>query len=92
MFEWMKNKLLIWSDLISKRDRSNNVDWQGIFKGYCELIEESTYLHNQYYYYLNNNDYKMINYYEDKINDINKKIQDYQNKYPWVEQEYNRYL
>ena len=84
--------IFTWFDLIKKRDRSNNVDWQGIFKSYCELIEESNFLHNQYYYYLNNNDYKMINFYEKKIDEINKKIQEYQNKYPWVEQEYNRYL
>ena len=84
--------IFTWFDLIKKRDRSNNVDWQGIFKNYCELIEESNFLHNQYYYYLNNNDYKMINFYEKKIDEINKKIQEYQNKYPWVEQEYNRYL
>ena len=84
--------IFTWFDLIKKRDRSNNVDWQGIFKNYCELIEESNFLHNQYYYYLNNNDYKMINFYEKKIEEINKKIQEYQNKYPWVEQEYNRYL
>lgn len=92
MFEWMKNKLLIWNDLISKRDRSNSVDWQKIFKNYCELIEESSFLHNQYYYYQNIDDYKMINYYEKKIDEINKKIQEYQSKYPWVETEYNRYL
>ncbi|MDK0695461.1 hypothetical protein P5E93_12630 [Clostridium perfringens] len=84
--------LKIFSDLFKKLDRSNNTDWNGIFKSYTELIEESNFLHNQYYYYLNNNDYKMINYYEDKINDINKKTQEYQSKYPWVEQEYNRYL
>ncbi|EJT5922629.1 hypothetical protein N2W37_001699 [Clostridium perfringens] len=84
--------LKIFSDLFKKLDRSNNTDWNGIFKSYTELIEESNFLHNQYYYYLNNNDYKMINYYESKIDEINKKIQEYQNKYPWVEQEYNRYL
>ncbi|MDM0545872.1 hypothetical protein QTG99_10775 [Clostridium perfringens] len=84
--------LKIFSDLFKKLDRSNNTDWNGIFKSYTELIEESNFLHNQYYYYLNNNDYNNINYYEKKINEINKKIQDYQNKYPWVEQEYNRYL
>lgn len=84
--------ILTWFDLIKKRDRSNNVDWQGIFKNYCELIEESNFLYNQCYYYLNNNDYKMINFYESKIDDINKKIQEYQEKYPWCEQQYNRYL
>ncbi|MGU8787305.1 hypothetical protein ACV3S3_11700 [Clostridium perfringens] len=84
--------LKIFSDLFKKLDRSNNTDWNGIFKSYTELIEESNFLHNQYYYYLNNNDYKMINYYESKIDEINKKIQEYQNKYPWVETEYNRYL
>ena len=84
--------LKIFSDLFKKLDRSNNTDWNGIFKSYTELIEESNFLHNQYYYYLNNNDYKMINYYKSKIDEINKKIQEYQNKYTWEEQEYNRYL
>lgn len=76
--------ILIFQDLFTNRDRVDSTNWDSIRNNYNDMINESNFLHNQLYEYMQEDNYKMINYYENQIDKLNKKIDEYEKTYPWV--------
>lgn len=80
-------------DLITEQKiQHNKINYNEILSKYVELLNRSGYYHDQYYKAYSYNNPSDTEYYSKEIEKIEAQINEFENKYPWVSQEVNRFI